>query len=68
MMEAGVASRREMAAMPILRLHVRPDDWERNEWREAFEADLKKTGWLIQSIEPPSSERPEYVYLLVLEG
>ena len=55
-----------MATMPILRLHVRPEDWERKEWRESFEADLKKTGWFFQSIEPPLPERPEYVYLLVL--
>ncbi len=53
--------------MPILRLHVRLEDWERKEWRESFEADLKKTGWLIQSIEPPSPEHAEYVYLLVLQ-
>jgi hypothetical protein len=52
--------------MPILRLHVRREDWERKEWRESFEADLRKTGWLIQSVEPPSPERAEYVYLLVL--
>jgi len=65
-MEAGVGSTPERAAMPILRLQVRPEDWERKEWRESFEADLKKTGWFIQSIEPPSPERPEYVYLLVL--
>jgi hypothetical protein len=53
--------------MPILRLHVRPEDWERTEWRERFEADLQRTGWHIQSLEPPSSERAEYVYVLVLE-
>ena len=66
-MEAGVGSTPERAAMPILRLQVRPEDWERKDWRESFEADLKKTGWFIQSIEPPSPERPEYVYLLVLK-
>ncbi len=55
-----------MTAMPILRLHVRPEDWERKEWRETFEADLRKTGWLIQSIEPPAPQHVEYVYLLVL--
>ena len=65
-MEAGVGSTPERAAMPILRLQVRPEDWERKDWRESFEADLKKTGWFVQSIEPPSPERPEYVYLLVL--
>ena len=53
--------------MPILRLHVRPEDWERKEWRETFEADLRKTGWLIQSIEPPAPQHVEYVYLLVLQ-
>jgi hypothetical protein len=52
--------------MPILRLHVRRENWERKEWRESFEADLRKTGWRIQSVEPPSPERAEYVYLLVL--
>jgi len=53
--------------MPILRLHVRPEDWERTEWRERFEADLQRTGWRIQSLEPPSSERAKYAYVLVLE-
>ncbi len=53
--------------MPILRLHVRPEDWERQEWRERFEAELQKTGWCIQSIEPPPSERAAYVYVLVPE-
>jgi hypothetical protein len=56
-----------MAAMPVLKLHVRPEHWERKEWRERFEADLQETGWHIQSIEPPSSERADYVYLLVRE-
>jgi hypothetical protein len=53
--------------MPILRLHVRPEDWERTEWRETFEAELTKIGWRIQSVQPPSPERAAYVYLLVLE-
>ena len=56
-----------MTAMPILRLHVRHKDWEKKEWRETFEAVLQKTGWVIQAVEPPSPEHPEYVYLLVLE-
>ncbi len=53
--------------MPILRLHVRHEDWERQEWREKFEAELQKIGWRIQSIEPPSSARAAHVYVLVLE-
>jgi hypothetical protein len=56
-----------MAGMPILRLHVRHEDWERQEWREKFEAELQKIGWRIQSIEPPSSARAAHVYVLVLE-
>ena len=52
--------------MPILRLLVRPEDWERKEWRESFEDDLKKTGWVVESIEPPVPGRAEYVYFLVL--
>jgi hypothetical protein len=56
-----------MASMPILRLHVRNEDWERQEWREKFEAELQKIGWRIQSIEPPSPARAAHVYVLVLE-
>src|SRR5207245_8714766 len=63
-MEAGVGSTPERAAMPILRLQVRPEDWERKEWRESFEADLKKTGWFIQFIESPSRERRGSVHYL----
>jgi hypothetical protein len=54
-----------MAAMPILRLHVRPEDWERKEWRERFETELEKIAWRIQAVEPPSPARAAYVYLLV---
>jgi len=56
-----------MAGMPILRLHVRAEDWERQEWRERFEAELQKIGWRIQSVELPPSERAAYVFVLVLE-
>ncbi|HET8576433.1 MAG TPA: hypothetical protein VFO18_05000 [Methylomirabilota bacterium] len=66
-MEARVDVTRRTAVMPFLRLHVRPEDWERKEWRETFEADLKKIGWRIQSVEPPSPERPAFVYVLVME-
>jgi hypothetical protein len=56
-----------MAGMPILRLHVRAEDWERQEWRERFEAELEKIGWRIESVELPTSERAPYVFVLVLE-
>jgi len=56
-----------MSAMAVLRLHVRPEDWEDHVWRETFEAVLRETGWVIQSVEPPSPERTAYVYILVLE-
>ena len=50
--------------MPVVRLHVRRQDWERVEWRQQFELELEKAGWRVRSIEPPTSERPEYVYVL----
>ncbi len=53
--------------MPTVTLHIRARDWEREEWRARFEADLARTGWRVVSIEPPSPQRPEYVYVLVLE-
>ncbi len=30
--------------MPVVRLHVRRQDWERVEWRQQFEAELEKAG------------------------
>ena len=66
-LEGCVDPKPGVSAVPILRLHVRPEDWERQDWRETFEAVLQETGWVDQSVEPPSTERAEYVYLLVLE-
>jgi len=50
--------------MPVVRLHVRAQDWDRIEWRERFEAELQKAGWRVRLIEPPTAERSEYVYML----
>ena len=66
-LEGCVDPKPGVSAVPILRLHVRPEDWEDHDWRETFEAVLRETGWVIQSVEPPSPERTAYVYILVLE-
>jgi hypothetical protein len=51
-----------------VRIHVRARDWEDLAWRHGFEADLRRTGWRLLSVEPPSVEQPEYVYILVPEA
>lgn len=53
--------------MPIVRVYVRTGDWEREEWRALFEADLQKVGWRVLSVEPPSSEHAEWVYVLTID-
>jgi hypothetical protein len=52
--------------MPTVRVHVRPEDWNRPGWRKQFESDLVKTGWQVVSVEAPAPGREEYVYVLTL--
>jgi hypothetical protein len=52
----------------IVRVHVRAHDWEDTAWRVNFEADLRRTGWRLLAVEPPSAEHPECVYILAPES
>jgi hypothetical protein len=51
----------------MVRALVRAVDWEDLAWRAQFETDLKKTGWRLIAIEPPSADTPEYMYILAPE-
>ncbi|HEV8438128.1 MAG TPA: hypothetical protein VGT40_08540 [Methylomirabilota bacterium] len=51
----------------IVRIHVRASDWQDTAWRQRFEADLRGTGWRLLSVEPPSAEHSEYVYIVAPE-
>jgi hypothetical protein len=55
-------------AARTVRVHVRARDWENALWRTAFESDLRRTGWRLLSLEPPSNEHPEYIYVLAAES